>query len=121
MAGGNDGRSIRPPVNAGGDEYLLTISLGANLGASTGVSARDAFRAAHQWVTRQGSPMACPARRGTQRGSARAAHRRVGQPEGWLKAAERATSASRLQAFRSGEMLHEISQNGQTIAKKDIA
>ena len=40
MAGGNDGRSIRPPVNAGGDEYLFTISLGANLGASTGVSAR---------------------------------------------------------------------------------
>eukprot|EP00966_Prymnesium_polylepis_P017084 394148-Prymnesium_polylepis.1 len=32
MAGGNDGRSIRPPVNAGGDEYLFTISLGANLG-----------------------------------------------------------------------------------------
>jgi len=66
MAGGNDGRSIRPPANAGGDEYLLTISLGATLGANTGVSARDAFRAAHQWVTRQGSPMACPARRGLE-------------------------------------------------------
>ena len=48
MAGGNFGRSIRPPVYAGDDEYIGTFSLGAAIGESTGDCARDAFSTARR-------------------------------------------------------------------------
>ena len=122
MAGGNDGRSIRPPVNAGGDEYLLTISLGADLGASTGVSARDAFRAAHQWVTRQGSPMACPARRGTHTARQRARRAQAGRAAGRV-AQSSGTRHERQQAcrlFGAGKCCMKFHKMAKQLPKKTL-
>ena len=109
MAGGDYGRSIRPPVYAGDNEYIITFSLGAAIGESTGDCERDAFRTARRWVTRQRSPLACPAR-SSQTARQRARSTNAGRAAGRVGSEQRNAPSEREQACGAGkccmEMLH---------------